>query len=67
MQNVRKNFKICATCTEWNGYAGGQSVRPKEYSPNQLEFDPNEKQLCFRNHVRKPAMGTCFKWKQKYS
>lgn len=67
MSVARKNFKICATCFQCNGFAGGEYVKAKEYSPNLLEFDPNEKQLCYRNHAKKAATSSCSKWQQKYS
>lgn len=45
--------RICAMGIHWNGYKGGENVRPRAGMMNVWEYNDEEKQICFKNHFEK--------------
>jgi hypothetical protein len=52
-------------CIHWNGYKGGNSIRPKQGMKNVWEYDDEEKQVCFQNHFEKKAWNSCGNWEKR--
>ena len=66
LKSISPNTKICAMCMHWNGYTGGQYVKPKEGMMNTWKYDPNERQFCYKKHIEKAAWHSCSEWSKKY-
>ncbi|MET3696922.1 hypothetical protein SAMN05877753_101502 [Bacillus oleivorans] len=66
MKVCSPNTRICAMCFHWNGYAGGANVKPRKGMRNVYEYQPEEKQICYKNHFEKKAWNSCNEWQRKY-
>lgn len=66
LKSVSPNAHICAMCTHWNGYVGGKYVKPKEGMRLTWQYDPNERQICFKTHMERAAWTSCSEWDKKY-
>ncbi|KLU63784.1 hypothetical protein DEAC_c43130 [Desulfosporosinus acididurans] len=66
MKITKPNNKICAMCIHWNGPLGGKSVKPRIGMMNVFEFDPQEKNICYKNHFNKAAWHSCNQWQNKF-
>ena len=63
-QQLPSNWKICATCARWGG-----SRRPADPFLNYVEFESNQKGMCYGgtfNRAEMSPMTTCPKWEQQY-
>ena len=47
MKFCNPNTHIYAMCVHWNGFQGGQSVKPRKGMIHFYEYEPEEKQICF--------------------
>jgi hypothetical protein len=66
MKICSKTTRICAMCFHWNGYQGGIQVKPRKGMPHTMEYEPEERQLCYLTHHEKSAWNSCSKWKNKF-
>lgn len=61
MQNLFKNFRVCATCVHWCGNRRPDATR------SLIRFDNSEKGECAGggfDRLKMNAMATCNKYKQ---
>lgn len=66
MKLTNPRTKICAMCKHWNGPVGGLNVKPRINSSAFFNFDPNEKQTCYKNHMVRAAWTSCSEWEKRY-
>ncbi len=53
-------------CSHWNGFVGGKNVMPREGMSHTWQYEPNERQVCYKKHIEKAAWNSCGEWKKKY-
>jgi hypothetical protein len=58
--------RICSMCSFWNGAVGGNDVKPKKGMRTFWEYNPEEKQICFKTHFEKKGWNSCSQWTQKF-
>lgn len=66
VRTITATAKICAMCQHWNGPMGGQQVKPLINRRPFFEFESEETQTCYKQHLAKQAWHSCSGWVRRY-